>query len=88
MILLYSFDANSSSATSIHIHSTDTYVLFLAIRRYPMPCEDTCFVGGIGQKRSGILLRTIYWAPHQQGQLSYLYAMPSGVVISMAKKTS
>jgi hypothetical protein len=50
-LILHSLDATSNGATSIRIHSPDTDVLVLAIRRYPNVCQDTCFVTGIAQKR-------------------------------------
>ncbi|KAK3742603.1 hypothetical protein QZH41_006382 [Actinostola sp. cb2023] len=49
-MLLHALDATTSGATTIRIHSPDTDVLVLVLRRYPDLCDDTSFVTGIGQK--------------------------------------
>jgi hypothetical protein len=36
-IILHAFDASADGATEVCIHSPDTDVLVLAIRRYPLP---------------------------------------------------
>ena len=50
-IILYAVDAASRGATEITIHSTDTDVFVLPIRRYPQLCSDVQFVTGTGQRR-------------------------------------
>ena len=61
-LILHAYEASRCGATSIHIHSPDTDFLVLAIRRYPLLCEDTCFVTGTGQQKRTIQLRPIYHA--------------------------
>ena len=43
-MLLHARDAKSNGATRLEIHSPDTDVLILCIRRYPLLCHDTKFV--------------------------------------------
>ncbi|KAK3731808.1 hypothetical protein QZH41_007634 [Actinostola sp. cb2023] len=59
-MLLHALDATTSGATTIRIHSPDTDVLVLVLRRYPDLCDDTSFVTGIGQKHRIIPLKPIY----------------------------
>jgi len=47
---------------TIQIHSPDTDVLALALRRYPQLCKDTSFVTGVGQRRRVIPLNPIFRA--------------------------
>ena len=58
-MLLHAVDATASGAKSIEIHSPDTDVFVLALRRYPELCEDTSFVTGRGQRYRKIKLRPI-----------------------------
>ena len=58
-ILLHAVDSTTSGATCIHIHSLDTDVLVLALRRYPNLCKDTSFVTGTGKKHRVIPLLPI-----------------------------
>ena len=48
-LVLRALDAAASGATRIHVHSPDTDVLVLLLRRYPELCQDTAFVTGVGQ---------------------------------------
>ena len=50
----------SRGASGISIHSPDTDVLVLAVRRYPLLCPSITFVTGTGQKRRSIPLKPIY----------------------------
>ena len=59
-ILLHAVDAVSRGASGINIHSPDTDVLVLAVRRYPLLCQSTTFVTGRGQKHRSIPLKPIY----------------------------
>ena len=76
-LILHSLDATSNGATSIRIHSPDTDVLVLTIRRYPSICHDTCFVTGTGQKRRFIPLQPIYNAlgPNKSAALPGFHAL-------------
>ena len=61
-IILHAIDATTSGATTIRIHSPDTDVLVLALRRYPHFYDDTAFVTGVGQRRRIIPLKPIFTA--------------------------
>lgn len=61
-IILHAVDATANGATSVRIHSPDTDVLVLAIRRFPSFCRDTSFVTGTGEHRRVIQLEPIYKA--------------------------
>ena len=50
-IILHALDATTDGVTELHIHSQDTDVLVLAIRRYPELCVNTSFVKGRGESR-------------------------------------
>ena len=58
-LLLHALDATDSGATRIRIHSPDTDVFVLSLRRYPQLCEDTAFVTGVGNRHRVIPLRPI-----------------------------
>ena len=47
-IILHALDAATHGATEINIHSPDTDVLVLALRRYPELCNDVNFSTGTG----------------------------------------
>ena len=49
-ILLHAVDATSRGVSGISVHSPDTDVLVLVVRRYPLLCPSTTFVTGTGQK--------------------------------------
>ena len=55
-LLLHALDA---TASRIRIHSPDTDVFILSLRRYPELCEDTAFVTGVGNSHRVIPLRPI-----------------------------
>ena len=57
-ILLHAVDASSSGATSLQVHSPDTDVLVLSLRRHPRMCADTSFLT-IGQNKRDIPLGPI-----------------------------
>lgn len=58
-IILHALDATINGATEIRIHSPDTDVFILALRRYPELCQKTVFVTGKGQNHREILLQPI-----------------------------
>ena len=76
-ILLHAVDSTTSGATSIHIHSPDTDVLVLALRRYPNLCKDTSFMTGTGKKRRVIPLLPIVEAlgPSKSAALPAFHAL-------------
>ena len=49
-ILLHAVDADAHGATEINIHSPDTDVFILSLRRYPQLCHETNFITGTGQR--------------------------------------
>lgn len=59
-LLLHAVDATMSGATTIKIHSPDTDVLVLALRRYPQLCVNTFFVTGVGPKHRAVPLKLIF----------------------------
>ena len=61
-LLLHAVDATTCGASSITIHSPDTDVFVLALRRYPELCKDTNFVTGTGERRRIVPLKPIYEA--------------------------
>ncbi len=61
-LLLHAAEATASGASIINIHSPDTDVFVLALRRYPELCTNTHFVTGVGTKRRVIPLGPIYGA--------------------------
>ena len=48
-MILHALDATANVATQLYIHSPDTDVFVLALRRYLLSCENTLFVMGRGQ---------------------------------------
>ena len=76
-LILHSIDASVNGATSLDIHSPDTDVLVLAIRRYPSLCPNTSFVTGAGQKHRAIPLEPIYSAlgPRKAAALPGFHAL-------------
>ena len=56
---LHALDATANAATQRQIHSPDTDVFVLALRRYPELCENTLFVTGRGQHHRIIELKPI-----------------------------
>ena len=56
-ILLHALDATADGATELTIHSPDTDVLVLAIRRYSEMCPNTSFVTGRGANHRSIKLQ-------------------------------
>ena len=61
-IVLHTFDGTANGATEIRIHSPDTDVFILALRRYPGLCQNTVFVTGKGKTYRMIKLRPIVCA--------------------------
>ena len=61
-MILHAADATSDGAMEIHIHSPDTDVFVLALRRYPELCADASFVTGKGRNRRAIKLQPIVQA--------------------------
>ena len=58
-ILLHAVDAAAHGATEIKIHSPDTDVFILSLRRYTQLCHDTNFTTGTGQRHRVIRLQPI-----------------------------
>ena len=58
-MILQAFDAATNGATQLQIHSSDTDVFVLALRRYPELCENTLFVKGRGKHHLIIELKPI-----------------------------
>lgn len=58
-ILLHALDATSDGATEVQIHSPDTDVFVLSLRRYSELCHNTSFVTGTGQHHRVIKLNPI-----------------------------
>lgn len=58
-ILLHALDATADGATEIRIHSPDTDVFVLSLRRHPDLCQYTVFVTGQGQHHRVIKLQPI-----------------------------
>ena len=58
-MILHALDATANGATQLQIHSPDTDVFVLALRRYPELCENTLFVTGRGQHHRIIELKPI-----------------------------
>ena len=56
MLLHVALDATANGATKLFIHSPDTDVLVLSLRRYPELCVNTSFVTGTGDNRPVIEL--------------------------------
>ena len=48
-IVLHALDATANGATEIRIHSLDTDIFILSLRRYPDLCQKKVFVTGKGQ---------------------------------------
>ena len=61
-MLLHALDATAHGATEIRIHSPDTDVFILSLRRYPDLCENVSFVTGMGQNHRLIKLGPIVQA--------------------------
>ena len=60
--VLHAVDAAFCGATDITIHSLDTDVFVLTIRRYPQLCSDVRFVTGTGQRHRVINLKQVVQA--------------------------
>jgi hypothetical protein len=58
-IILHALDATTNGATEIKIHSPDTDVFILALRRFPRLCQNTVFATGKGENRREIQLKPI-----------------------------
>ena len=58
--LLHAADGTMCGETSLTIHSPDTDVIVLALRRYPKLAKDTNFVTGTGQRHCIIPLEPIF----------------------------
>ena len=56
-MILHALDATANDATQLQIHSLDTDVFVLALRRYLELCENTLFVTGRGQHHRIIELK-------------------------------
>ena len=61
-ILLHAIDATANGATELRIHSPDTDVFVLSVRRYPHLCKNTSFVTGTGHNHCEIKLEKIFHA--------------------------
>ena len=61
-IVLHAVDATSRGATDLRIHSPDTDVFVLALRRYSSLCKNTMLITGTGRNHQEIELHPIYRA--------------------------
>ena len=61
-IILHAVDAASRGASEITIHSPDTDVLVLCLRKYPQLCSDARFVTGTGERHQVITLKHVVQA--------------------------
>ena len=61
-MILHALDATANGATTLDIHSPDTDVFVLSLRRYPELCQNTYFVTGTGQRHRRISLMPIFQA--------------------------
>ena len=61
-IILHAIDAASRGATEITIHSPDTDIFVLSIRRYPQLCSDVRCITETGQRRRMINLKDVVQA--------------------------
>ena len=59
-LILHALDATANGAKTLEIHSPDTDVFVLSLRRYPELCQNTYFVTGTGQRRRRISLMPIF----------------------------
>ena len=82
-IVLHALDATANGATEIKIHSPDTDVFILALRRYSELCQNTVFVTGKGDTYRTIKLQPIVRA---LGPLKSA-ALPSFHVLTGADNT-
>ena len=57
-IILHALDAATHGATEINIHSPDSDVLVLALRRYPELCNDVNFITGTCLRHRVIKLKS------------------------------
>ena len=62
-IVLHALDATANGATEVRIHSPDTDVFILSLRRYPDLCQNTMFAPGRGQNHREIKLQPVVRAP-------------------------
>ena len=76
-IVLHALDATTNGATEIRIHSPDTDVFILSLRRYPDLCQNTVFVTGKGQNHRVIKLQPIVHAlgPSKTAALPAFHAL-------------
>ena len=76
-IVFHALDAAANGATEIRIHSPDTDVFVLALRRYPDLCQNTVFVTGKGDTYRTIKLQPIVRAlgPLKTAALSSFHAL-------------
>ena len=82
-IVLHALDATANGATKIRIHSPDTDVFILALRRYPDLCQNMVFVTGKGEAYRTITLQPIV---HALGPLKTA-ALPSFHALTGADNT-
>jgi hypothetical protein len=61
-MILHALDATANGATELNIHSPDTDVFILSIRRYPELCQNTYFVTGTGKRHRRIYFKPIFQA--------------------------
>ena len=61
-IIHHAVDATSDGAMEIHVHSPDTDVFVLALRRFPKLCSNVSFLTGKGRNRREIRLEPIVQA--------------------------
>ena len=76
-IVLRALDATANEATEIRIHSPDTDVFILSLRRYPDLCQNRVFVNGKGETYRTVELQSIVCAlgPLETAALPSLHAL-------------
>ena len=61
-LIFHSVAASENGAKTLHVYSPDTDVFVLLLRRYPLLCNSTSFITGVGKKQRQIDLKPIYEA--------------------------
>ncbi|KAK3708724.1 hypothetical protein QZH41_004431 [Actinostola sp. cb2023] len=76
-IILHALDATANGATELRIHSPDTDVFILSLRRYPDLCKNTVFITGTRQNYREIKLQPIVHAlgPSKTAALPAFHAL-------------
>ena len=84
-IVLHALDATASGATETRIHSPDTHVFILCLRRYPDLCQNTVFVTGKGQNYREINLQPIIRALGPLTTQHYRHSMQHRLILEQGE---